>query len=67
MKDIPMKPKAWDIVTLKDHTSLYRVYSSGNEFMYACLTADIWFSSQHVEVETIEYDYVFTIDIYPDE
>ncbi len=58
--------KGGDIVTLKDHTSLYRVYTMGKkEFIYACLNADILRTSEDAEVETIETNYVCTVEPYP--
>lgn len=41
----------WDIVRLKDHTSLYRAYSlSGGKLLYACLYADELRHSDNVEI-----------------
>ncbi len=51
--------KPWDLVTLKDHTSVYRVYTLPNgALVYCCLYADVlrWATSPGVEVSEIVED-----------
>lgn len=45
---------AWDIVKLKDHTSLYRAYSlADGKFLFACIYADELRHSDNVQVEAV--------------
>lgn len=60
-----MRPIPWEIVTLKHHGALYRVYTREGKLVYVCLTEDIICFEDEVEVEAIQHNYSVDIRPYP--
>lgn len=48
-----MQAKPWDVVTLKGHTSEYRAYSRPGGLLFVCLHADVFWTDEQAEVESI--------------